>query len=176
MPDATLRLFFALWPDATTRAAIAALARDVGRETGGRAVAADNAHLTLAFLGEQPVDIVPKLCASASGVELSAFRFALDEIGCFSKTGIAWLGTSAVPSELIALHGDLARALVSLGIALDARPFAPHLTLARRIGTAVRRRLPQPIVWNMASFALVASELDRGGARYRVIETWPSRL
>ena len=174
MPDTTLRLFFALWPDPATRAAIAALARDVGRETGGRAVAPANVHLTLAFLGEQPAEMVPKLRASAAAVELSAFRLALDEVGSWRNTGIAWLGASETPDALAALHGGLARALASLGIALEARPFAPHLTLARRIATAVRRRLPQPVVWNVTSFALVVSELDRNGARYRVLATWPS--
>jgi 2'-5' RNA ligase len=135
MPETTLRLFFALWPDPATRAAIAALARDVGRETGGRAVTPENVHLTLVFLGEQPAEIVPKLCASAAAVELSAFRLALDEVDCWRKTGIAWLGASETPAALAALHGGLARALASLGIALEARPFAPHLTLARRAAT-----------------------------------------
>jgi 2'-5' RNA ligase len=176
MPDTMLRLFFALWPEPATRAAIAPLARDVGRETGGCAIAADNVHMTLAFLGEQPAEIVPKLCAMAAAVELSAFRLAFDEVDCWRKTGIAWLGASETPPTLAALHGGLARALASLGIALEARPFAPHLTLARRIATTVQRRLPQPVVWNVTSFVLVASEFDRSGARYRVLETWPSML
>src|SRR6266478_6212584 len=100
MPDTTLRLFFALWPDPATRAAIAALARDVGRETDGRAVAADNVHLTLIFLGEQPAEIVPQLCASGAAIEFSAFRLALDEVDCWRKTGIAWLGASETPAAL----------------------------------------------------------------------------
>jgi len=168
-----LRLFFALWPDPATRAAIAALARDVGRETGGRAVAPDNVHLTLAFLGEQPAEIVPKLCASAAAVEFSAFRLVSDEVDCWRKTGIAWLGASEMPAELVALQGSLARTLAAMGIALEARAFAPHLTLARRIATPVRRRLPERVVWNVTSFALVASELDRSGSRYRVVDAWP---
>jgi RNA 2',3'-cyclic 3'-phosphodiesterase len=175
VPDTTLRLFFALWPDPETRAALGALARDVARETGGRAVAVDNVHLTLAFLGEQPADIVPNLCASAVVVEFAPFRLTLDEVGCFAKTGVAWLGAGATPRELIALQAALAHTLVRLGIALDPRPFAPHLTLSRRIEGTVQRRLPQPVVWNVASFALVASELDRSGARYRVVDAWPAR-
>ena len=173
MADATLRLFFALWPDPETRAAIAALARDVSREASGRPVAADNVHVTLAFLGEQPAAIVPRLCASAAALEFSTFRLALDDVGCWRNTGIAWLGASETPTALAALQSGLAAALASLGIALDPRPFAPHLTLARRIATTVRRRLPQPVDWNVTSFALVASELDRGGARYRVVDAWP---
>lgn len=173
MPGTTLRLFFALWPDSATRAAVGALARDVAREAGGRAVAADNVHLTLAFLGEQRAEIVPKLCASAAGLAFSAFRLLLDEVGCWRNTGIAWLGASETPAELGVLQSGLARTLAGLGIALDPRPFSPHLTLARRIATKVQRRLPQPVVWNVVSFALVASELDRSGSRYRVVDVWP---
>lgn len=176
MSQPTLRLFFALWPDPVTRGAIAALASAVGRETGGRAVAAEQVHLTLAFLGEQPAASVPELCGLAAAIGISAFRLALDQIGCFYKTGIAWLGTSVLPSELVTLHGGLARTLADVGIAVDERAYAPHLTLARRITRSVRRRLPQPVLWDVDSYALVASELDRKGARYRVVDAWPGRV
>jgi RNA 2',3'-cyclic 3'-phosphodiesterase len=175
MPDTKVRLFFALWPDPATGAAIVTLARELEPETGGRTVAAQNVHLTLAFLGQQPAEVVPTLCASAGGVKLSAFVLVLDEVGCWHKSGIEWLGASAIPEELSTFHVALVRELGNQEITFDARPFAPHLTLARRTTTTVRRRLPQPIVWNVASFCLVASELDRSGPRYRVLETWPSR-
>jgi 2'-5' RNA ligase len=45
------RMFFALWPDAAARAALAGLAAEVVRGGGGRAPAAANLHLTLAFVG-----------------------------------------------------------------------------------------------------------------------------
>src|SRR5262249_30497659 len=153
--EPTLRLFFALWPDPATQAAIASVASEVAGEAKGRAVAADNVHLTLAFLGAQPAASVPELCALAAAIQIAPFQLALDEIGCFRKAGIAWLGASEAPLELVALHAGLSRALDRIGITLDARPFAPHLTLARRASAPVRRRLAQPIRWNVASFALI---------------------
>ena len=45
MPVPTLRLFFALWPDAATRTIIGELARQVAAESHGRAVASDNIHV-----------------------------------------------------------------------------------------------------------------------------------
>lgn len=173
MPDTPLRLFFALWPDDPTRAAIAASARAVVAQTGGREVVAENLHLTLAFLGERPRSIVPELCASASRLPVAPMRLRLDDVGCWRKTGIAWLAMSAPCPELSALHGRLLTALVPLGIVIDEGRFVPHITLARRIVSRVAMLLPQPIAWDAMSFALVASELGSAGARYRLLDAWP---
>jgi len=172
MAETTLRLFFALWPDPATRAAIADLAGQVAAESRGRAVASDNVHLTLAFLGAQRASSVPELRALASAIQAAAFQLSLDEIGCFRKAGIAWLGATSVPSEVIALQANLAQSLAGIGIVLEARPFSPHLTLARRVAVALRRRLARPILWSVSSFALVASDLDRERARYKLLDEW----
>ena len=175
MGEPTLRLFFALWPDPATRAEIAKLATEVAKETNGRAVTADNVHLTLAFLGAQPATRVRELCSLAAAIEVAPFRLLLDDVGCFRKVGIAWVGASFAPPELVALHAGLGRSLNLAGITLDARPFAPHLTLARRISRAVQRRLAEPIRWGVTSFALVSSETLPDGARYRLLDTWRGR-
>ena len=47
----TLRVFFALVPDAATQALLDVLARDVAACAGGRAIVGANIHLTLAFVG-----------------------------------------------------------------------------------------------------------------------------
>ncbi len=56
-----MRLFFAVWPPLAVAEALAAWARRLQRETGGRAVAAKNIHLTLAFLGEVSEERLPAL-------------------------------------------------------------------------------------------------------------------
>jgi 2'-5' RNA ligase len=170
----SLRLFFALWPDVPMRAALGALARDVAIETGGRAVTADNLHLTLAFLGERPAAMVPHLRESVSAISVSPFLMRLDDIGCWRKAGIAWLAASEPPAHMLALQECVVRALTTVQIVIDARPFVGHVTLARRIQSGVARQLAPPIEWSVDSFALVASTLDPKGARYRVLATWPS--
>jgi 2'-5' RNA ligase len=171
----TLRLFFALWPAPQTRAALARLAEEVARETRGRAVAADNLHLTLAFLGERPVELVPRLHDVAVGVECSAFALLLDDVGCWRKAALAWLGADTPSAELLGLHRALLHGLAGAGVAVDERAYAPHVTLARRTSTMVRRRLAQPIAWDVDAFALVTSQLDRDGAHYRILATWSLR-
>ncbi|HEY2969090.1 MAG TPA: RNA 2',3'-cyclic phosphodiesterase [Casimicrobiaceae bacterium] len=167
------RLFFALWPDEPARALIAGLAREVALESGGRPTALNHIHLTLAFVGEQPAIRIDSLRRLAGVVRARAFMLALDEIGGFRRTGIAWLGASAAQPGLAALHDDLAHALQSRGFPVDERPYAPHLTLARRSTTVIDRRLSQPIRWRVNSFTLMASELAASGPAYRTIAEWP---
>jgi len=172
MSDPKLRLFFALWPDAATRAAIADLALAIAQETRGRAPAPEKVHLTLAFLGSQPASLLPTLQSRASSIEVPGFKLLLDQLGCWRQSGIAWLGASEVPPELITLYDRIASACASLGLPKEDRPFAPHLTLARRVTTPARRRLVQPVVWPVSSFALVASETHANGAIYRTLASW----
>jgi len=173
MATSTQRVFFALWPDEPGRAMIAGLAREVALESGGRPIGLNHIHLTLAFVGEQPAIRVDSLRRLAGVVRARAFMLSLDEIGGFRRTGIAWLGSSISQPELTALHKDLTSALQSRGFPVDARPYAPHLTLARRSTTVIDRRLSQPIRWRVSSFTLMASELAPSGPAYRTIAEWP---
>ncbi len=155
MADPKLRLFFALWPDPQTRASLAALAQRVAVETGGRATAPDNVHLTLAFLGAQPRDSATELIARAGAIDASPFVLTLDHIDCWRKNAIAWLGASEIPPALASLRESLLASLAPLRIADEARPFAVHVTLARKVTSLLRRRLPAPIAWPVDGLALV---------------------
>jgi RNA 2',3'-cyclic 3'-phosphodiesterase len=176
MSDATLRLFFALWPDDATRSALSACASKVVAQTGGREVAAGNLHLTLVFLGERPATLVPRLCQVAKLVPLSPMRLVLDEVGCWRKSNIAWLGPHAPDPSVLTLQSRLLDALTTIAIRLPESRFMPHVTLARKVVTRIALMLAQPVLWESASFALVSSELAPGGVRYRVIETWRSEV
>src|SRR5262245_51392644 len=87
----SLRLFFAIAPDAAARGRLASLAEDVARAAGGRAPRAGNLHLTVAFLGEVPSHRLTDIEAigASSVVESSAFRVTLDRVGSFRGSGIA---------------------------------------------------------------------------------------
>src|SRR5580704_3294268 len=121
------RVFFALWPGAGARARVAELAREVGSESGGRPTAANLLHLTLAFLGDQPDGAVVALRGLAGAIVARRFVLALDAVGAFRHAGIVWLGATAPPPALAALHDALAAALRGQGFPVDERPYAPHL-------------------------------------------------
>jgi RNA 2',3'-cyclic 3'-phosphodiesterase len=169
----SLRLFFALWPDVAVRVALDALARRIVVETGGRAVAADNLHLTLAFLGERPAAMVPELCEGVSTIAVSPFRLSLDDVGCWRKAGIAWLAAREPGAQMLELREHIVRALAALHIVIEERRFVAHVTLARRIESIVARQLTPPIDWQVGSFALVASRLDPRGVHYEALHSWP---
>ena len=175
MTDSKLRLFFALWPDPRTREAIAALAGRVAAESAGRATAPDNVHLTLAFLGAQPRESVSALAAAATAaaVDAAPFLLALDHVDCWRKNGVAWLGARELPPALASLHRSLVAALANLDIPIETRPFAVHVTLARKIARLLRYRLSSPIDWRVDGLTLVASDTGNTGPVYRVLAELP---
>src|SRR6202163_3338034 len=173
MNEATQRLFFALWPDPATSDALATLAQQVAAESGGRPTVPGNVHLTLAFLGDQPRRIARELSAAAARISAPSFDLVLDSVDSWRKNAVAWAGAQSVPPPLVELQQKIARSLLASGLELEERSFAVHVTLARRITVAVRHSLVPPLLWHVTAFALVASELDAAGARYRVLSSWP---
>ncbi|MBV9168455.1 MAG: RNA 2',3'-cyclic phosphodiesterase [Chloroflexi bacterium] len=131
-----MRLFFAIELPADVRAALGRLQpHDDG--TAYRWVDPSLMHVTLAFLDEQPEDLLPKLEAiatqAASGSQAATLR--LGEAGSFGSRRaprVFWIGLSGDTDALHELQQRLAGALRGAGITLEDRPFNPHITLARR--------------------------------------------
>jgi len=164
------RLFFALWPDDSARAALAPLAKRVAGEGGGRPVPAPNLHLTLAFLGEVAPDRVEAAKSAASGIRGERFELVLDRVGAFRRAGVGWAGPAQAPRALLDLQSALDSALRAAGFKLEDRPFAPHLTLARKLGRPVAAASIEPVAWLVGRFALVESARDERA--YRDVATW----
>ncbi|MGE0357028.1 MAG: RNA 2',3'-cyclic phosphodiesterase [Burkholderiales bacterium] len=167
------RLFFALWPDAGARDALAACGARIAASAGGRAVPAAKLHLTLAFLGEVAADRAAALREAAGEVEARAFRLELDEIGSFRRSGVAWAGCRVPPPGLSDLQADLAGRLARRGFEGESRAYAPHLTLVRRIAAPVAREAIDPVSWRVAAFSLVET-LPAGGG-YATVAEWRLR-
>ena len=170
MPSDTLRLFFAL-PCPPELAESIGTWR-AGLALGGRPVAADNLHLTLAFLGQQPRARLEELQLLAAGVEQAPFRLHLDRLG--GHRGTLWLEPAEMPAALGNLARDLQQRLLAAGITLDTRPFRAHLTLLRHAG-ARPAGASADFDWPVERFALYASEPTARGVRYRELGGWPLR-
>lgn len=155
----------------------AGLAATLGEVPGpghGRAVAAADLHLTLAFLGERGEEWArarwPLLAELASG--LPAFTLTLPDAGPFpGPGGRFWAARVAPEPALTALHGRLWRALAEAGVEPEPRAFLPHVTLAR-LGHATRAAaVPGP--WRMPVSSLAFYESPPAGGGYRILAQWP---
>ena len=165
------RLFFAIEPAEDALRALAKAAEALARETGGRPTPRDKIHLTLAFLGEVEDARIAAAESAGEATEGRAFTLVLDRLGAFRRAGVAWAGVSMPDPALLRLQGTLAAHLGARGFALEPRPFAPHVTLARKIERAPRDRAFEPVGWRATDFALVRSDTATG--KYETLRRWP---
>ena len=173
-PEASrsVRAFFALSPDAEVRETLAALGRDVARRSRGRAVSPENAHLTLAFIGDVAKDTLAALQAVGDRVPKTGFVVSFDSLGAWRASGVAWIAPAVLPPPLLKLHSTLADDLAAAGFELETRPFRPHITLARRCLQPLPRTKCPPILWRADKLFLVGSELRESGPVYRNLAAW----
>lgn len=149
------RLFFALWPSPEVRAGIVRR-RELIDGLSRRRVPDHNLHLTLLFLGDQPSDRVPEIIDAAGDPGAPAFELLLDRFGWFARARVAWLGGPA-PAGGKGLAAALTARMDALELAFDHRPWAPHVTLFRKV--AKRPELPavEPLDWTVRRFVLIES-------------------
>lgn len=169
------RLFFALWPDPQVRAEIYDYVSGIPLENS-RLVAESNTHITLAFLGNVDEETSARLIAAASNVSIAPFAISLDQIGWWRKPKIAWLAPSSYPDELSRLATDLHKLSEDCGVSMEARPYRPHLSFARKVTKAVSGNLHRPISWNINEFCLLESKSSRSGLEYQVKVRWPLKI
>ncbi|WP_027409603.1 RNA 2',3'-cyclic phosphodiesterase [Anoxybacteroides tepidamans] len=93
-------------------------------------------HLTLAFLGDASSEKRKAVCEAmkAIGKQHAPFSLELERIGVFGNPQaprILWKGVKR-EEGLFALQQDVYEACKQIGFMLDDRPFAPHITVARK--------------------------------------------
>ncbi|KPC97561.1 2',5' RNA ligase family [Geobacillus sp. BCO2] len=93
-------------------------------------------HITLAFLGDVPLEKMAPLgeAMTAVAARCAPFSLALAGLGTFGERTsprIFWQGVET-EAQLHALRRDVYEACMKLGFSLDRRPFAPHITIARK--------------------------------------------
>lgn len=171
-----MRVFFAIRIGAPAADALAALAARLAHETGGRAVARANLHLTLAFVGAVDpgrLDAVLSAGARAAGAtSCGPLRLRLDALGRFAGARVAWIAPTVRHEQLAALARALVAACADAGLPCDARPFVPHVTLVRGA-----RRDPGsgvvPVDVRAGAFELMHSRATPDGLAYVRLAAWP---
>jgi 2'-5' RNA ligase len=177
-----VRAFVALDLEAPVRDEAAELIERLRPDVeGARWTRPETLHLTLRFLGAatpaQLERLGPALAAAAVRCPVSTAVVA--GLGTFPERGrprVLWLGL-ALPREILALQQGCERAAEEAGFAPSARPFRPHLTLARFRERAPRPRLP-PADLGQSRFdtlVLYRSDLRPQGALHTPLVTWALR-
>lgn len=99
-------------------------------------VTAHNLHMTLAFLGNQPQEHVRLVADTMErvGRMSSPFKLRLKGLELFPNPKapkVLSIEVQGQVAKLLSLQGNLSSLLQHNGFNLEARPFRPHLTLAR---------------------------------------------
>jgi len=162
------RLFFALWPGAAAARELARVGEALAGLAGGKPVPPEKIHMTLAFLGSLQDEDAGRVALAAGAIRGDAVRMTIDMVGSFRGARVGWAAPSQPAPGLAILQADLAGELRDRGFALEARPFNPHATLARKILRPVPRAPTAAIEWRSNAFTLVQST----GGRYEVLESW----
>lgn len=167
------RVFFALWPDDTTRDAIDRFTRGAVEQCGGTPIAPENFHMTLRFVGHADAGAMARMRKAAERVRTEPLRFTLDQLGFWQEPAVFWLGCRKAPDPLLRLVVNLNTEMGSEGFLVETRPFRPHVTLARNAREAPQSELYEKVEWSSDKFVLVGSRTDETGPTYTVLDEWP---
>lgn len=130
-----MRTFIALELPDRMRCEVASLAHGLSGLIPGRFMARGTYHVTLAFLGEIDEAVARAVVGALDEIAPRHGPIGLRPtgLGTFGRPRdcTLWLGIDRT-GELAALAGDVRGALDERGVAFDAKPFRPHITLARR--------------------------------------------
>ncbi len=174
-PEPGRRLFFALWPDTPTLEALLASLPRLVPQGLGRSQRRDQLHLTLEFLGSVPESRVPAALATGAAVagRTPAFEIVLDRVEHWKRPQVLCLTATASPAALTELVLSLRSQLLARGFEPEKRPYAAHLTLARKVRRPPSLEAVEPLGWPAREFSLVESSTDPSGSRYERLATWP---
>ena len=167
------RLFFALWPDAACREAIDRVGARWSMQCGGRRMAESTLHMTLTFMGEVAQPTLTRVREAAHGVRAAPFEFDLTQGGWWPHNRIAWLTPASPPAALTELVHALREQLVAAGLAFDARPWFPHVTVLRNARCPAALQADGVLRWRVSEFVLARSVAGASGPAYHLTGRWP---
>jgi len=174
MTERARRLFFALWPDDTTRARISERTAEHVRAAGGRPTPHESLHVTVAFLGSVAESRLTCIAEAAGRVAGTEVELVLTRVEHWRRSRILSLQPDESPAHLATLVAELWLSLRACAFEPEARPFRAHVTLARDArpprGLAF---VIEPIVWRVHELSLLESITTPEGARYERLLSWP---
>ncbi len=152
---------------------------------GVRTVRPNGIHLTLKFLGDVSVGLVPEIQAAMDAAASGAapFDLSLGDAGVFpnpASARVLWVGVEGDIKRLNRLQQAVERSLSELGFRRERRRFNPHITAGRirdGVSRSDRRRVTDTLFSHeyvrppirVESVSLIRSILRPDGAIYEPV-------
>jgi 2'-5' RNA ligase len=171
-----MRLFVGIPLAAAVIDELSAISQRLQRDGDGlRWTAPESWHITLQFLGAAGPEQCECTAARLHGVQLPPVVIKLEGMGFFDRAGVFFAGVEVSP-ELLLLQERVSKATALCGFIAEARPYQPHITLARSKGSghglvelhAQLHRQPEFNRFVAEEFLLYESFLGASGARYEI--------
>jgi len=176
-----MRLFVAIpLATAVTGELKAASARLRSAGDGLRWSMPESWHITLQFLGNTSPEQYQCVVESLRGLHAPPVPVCLEGLSSFDRAGVLLAGVRLTP-ELVSLQERVTAATQHCGFVPEARPYQPHITLARGKGQRHSlgdlkdkiRRAPSFTRFTASEFLLYESFLSPAGSRYEVRDRFP---
>jgi 2'-5' RNA ligase len=179
-----MRLFVAIDLPDDLSADVAAAQGRFGDRSGLRLIDPEQAHVTLAFLGE--VDdgrvgaVEDALAAAIADAGVDPFETTVGGFGVFPSLdyiSVVWAGVRRGSGGMRRLHDAVEERLTPLGFESDDHAFTPHVTLARMddargketVQRVVREEDPTIGSFRVDEIRLKRSELTPDGPAYSTV-------
>jgi 2'-5' RNA ligase len=170
----TVRVFFALWPQAAIQRQLHAVAREYQAKCDARVMRAETLHMTLQFIGNIKRSQLPVLITAADKISTTPpFRLELNTLSFWKHNRIGYATLSTTEPALEKLAATLQHELATLGFVADYAKFSPHLTLLRNVEHILAAQNFMPIPWQVNNFVLVESVTINQKTQYRILQEWP---
>jgi 2'-5' RNA ligase len=138
---------------------------------------AANLHLTVRFIGSVERSIVDGIAGRLGELTLAGFELELGDVRTFKRgrlVRVVWLQVRPGGEAAASLAAQVEAECVRAGLQPEARPFQPHLTLARarpREGAALPPLPAPPNLprWTAEELVLYRSHLGRTGSVYEAL-------
>ncbi|MCX7821790.1 MAG: RNA 2',3'-cyclic phosphodiesterase [Brevinematales bacterium] len=141
----------------------------------------ENLHITLKFIGEINEKDFMSIKNSLEKVKFSPFKAELKGLGCFPdifNERVLWIGVKDEDECFTKLYHNIISFLPEK-FKKDDKTFSPHLTLARLKEKPLKSFISLIDKekdfgdFTVSSFQLYESKLEREGARYTVLYSFP---
>jgi 2'-5' RNA ligase len=178
-----MRLFIAIPLVPTVIEELSAISRRLRTDQDGmRWSSLESWHVTLQFLGTTSPEQYSCVVARLRALHSHRVPIAPEGLGVFDRAGVFFAGV-AVSQELLVLQQHVTAATAHCGFIPEARPFRPHVTLARTKGdgrgknlrelNALIIRQPDFTPFVASEFLLYEAFLGPGGSHYEIRERFP---